>query len=125
MKQIIIPFSFLTSFRKKGKGNNVVKLINYAIIKVKAMIYLEDSVNVVKPLIVGKFRHHKKDYFASYLDIAKEYPTIKLREWTEVEYSFLTPNIRHSTDDLQVFGWLMGTGSFIIDDLTVIVYNEK
>jgi len=97
----------------------------YAIIKVKAMIYIEDSVNIVKPLIVGKFRHHKKEYFASYLDIEKEYPNLKLNEWTEVEMSFLTPNIRHSTDDLQVFGWLMGTGSFIIDDLTVIVYNEK
>jgi hypothetical protein len=48
-----------------------------------------------------------------------------LGEWTEIEMNFISPDIRHVDDDLQVFGMLRGKGEFFLDNLSISSYVEK
>jgi hypothetical protein len=97
----------------------------YALITMKAMILCKADVKTVLPTVICKFRHKKKDYFHFAIDVEKEYPNIVIGEWTEVEMHFISPHIRHSDDDLQVFGMLRGSGEFLIDNLSITSYVEK
>lgn len=97
----------------------------HAIIKVSAFVYCKAPLDVSLPTLVCKFRHKEKEYFAHNIDVEKGYKNMELYTWNKIETSFITPNIRHSSDDLQVFGWLRGQGSFAIDHIKIEVFVEK
>lgn len=97
----------------------------YALITMKAMILCNEDVKTVLPTVICKFRHNKNGYFHFAIDVEKEYPNMVLGEWTEIEMNFISPDIRHVDDDLQVFGMLRGKGEFFLDNLSISSYVEK
>jgi hypothetical protein len=97
---------------------------DFIIFKVSAMIFPTDNVKETKPTLVCKMRHSGKGYYDQYLEI-ENLDYIIPQKWNYVEMVFYSPDVRHPKDDLQIFGWIRGQGSFRINNIIITKYEKK
>lgn len=95
------------------------------LLKIKAQFFYSGNIEEVMPTLVVKVSHNKKTYYSPSFEIEKMDNPPESGKWTPIEFNIHTPTIRHSSNTVQIFGWLRGKGSMQIDDLEVIAYIPK
>lgn len=95
---------------------------DHAWIKVRFKYYLPDSSLQSNAALVINFLHGRKAYQWSAYEIKKQ--TYKTRQWNEAEFEYLTPEVRSTHDELQIYFWYIeGQQSIYIDDVQVMSYT--
>ncbi len=109
-KDIVLKYPELT------QQKNVIFLL-------EAWVYCEGTVEVTQPIIVFKMIHRGKPYYEQYLHL-DEFEAIPPNTWTKVEHVFYSADVRNmKRNEIQIFGWLAGQGSFSIDNVCLTVYE--
>ena len=73
--------------------------------------------------IVIHFQHNGYPY--KYRTLNSEDLNLKLNDWNEISFYYLTPEVRRKTDELKVYLWNRGHSIVYLDDLTMEVYERK
>jgi len=109
-KDLVIKYPELTNKRN-------------VIFRFQAKVFCDGDPKEIAPRIVLKMRHKGKPYYEHYIRL-EEHENIEPFIWSPVELIFYSTDVRNMRrDELQIFAWLAGQGSFKIDDLRLSVYE--
>ena len=89
----------------------------YMWIRIKAWAYplsSPDSNNFA--LVVDM---NTKGHLYKYNTLEARKLNLQARKWNKIEMDYLTPDIRHSSDRLEIYFWDMGKGTVFVDDMQV------
>lgn len=93
------------------------------IFRLEAWIYCMGEVQDVLPRVVFKMRHRGKPYYDQYLEV-DQLDHVQPFTWTKVEHVFYSADVRNmKRNEVQIFGWMAGSGAFKLDDITLTVYE--
>jgi len=95
----------------------------YAWIRGSVMVYPIIDAKSNPTSFVICFEHNGYSYKYKALDFEKL--NLKLNEWNEVTFDYLTPEVRNKQDLLKVYVWHRGTEKIFVDDLKVEVFELK
>jgi septum formation topological specificity factor MinE len=102
-----------------------VKLENQSnteiVLRISALFYVRDDVTSSQPTLVCKLRNKEIVLVEKYVELEKDtLQHVELEKWTSISTFFKIPNVEpHDHHNIQVFGWLRGKGSFLIDSISV------
>jgi len=97
---------------------------DYAWIRVSAFVYpskkdIEDNAFS----LVLNFMH--KGYPYKYKTLEANKMELIPDQWNKIEFEYLTPEVRKTTDKFRTIIWYRGNGSLFVDDLKVEVFEKK
>jgi hypothetical protein len=92
-------------------------LKEYGIIRIKARIFATVSPEENQTMITGTFMHKGHAYYYKTLKIDSGH--VELNKWSEVEFLYLTPEVRKAEDPFRVTIWHRGEHPVYIDEVTV------
>jgi hypothetical protein len=92
-------------------------LKEYGIIRIKARIFATVSPEENQTIITGTFMHNGHAYYYKTLKIDSGH--VELNKWSEVEFLYLTPEVRKAEDPFRVTIWHRGEHPVYIDEVTV------
>lgn len=88
-----------------------------------AQVFCMGDPKEIQPRVVLKMRHKGKPYYDHYIRV-EELENIEPFRWNRVELVFYSTDVRNlKKDEVQIFAWLAGQGSFKMDDLQLNVYE--
>ena len=96
---------------------------DHAWIKGGVKIFIPDQYDGELPLFVATFHHKNKTYKYRSFVIKKD--DIKLNDWNEIVFFYLTPEVRSEEDNLKIYLWHRGKQKIMIDDLRIHVYEPR
>lgn len=94
----------------------------YSIFKVSARFYIEGNPHETRAALAFRVAHNEM-YFQRYL-VPHEIGDVVPGEWQTFSMTFFAPYVRNWNDNIEVFGWLMGSGRAYIDDIEVVTYRR-
>lgn len=95
----------------------------YGIIKVSAKVFPATSADANPLIFTATFMHN--GYAYSYFGKQLDEQMLQLNTWNEVEFYYLTPEVRKLSDPFRTTFWLKGEYSVYIDDFKVELFMEE
>ena len=91
------------------------------VLNISALFYIRDEVTKSQPTLVCKLRNEDLVILEKYVALEKDtIQNVELEKWSSVSTFFKIPNVdKLNANNIQVFGWLRGKGSFLIDSISV------
>lgn len=96
--------------------------LQYSIFNVRARFLVNGNPEEVKAALAFRIAHGEM-YFQKYL-VPHEITEVTSGEWITCSMSFFAPYVRSSSDHVEIFGWLMGSGQAYIDDIEVTTFRR-
>ncbi|MCK9452477.1 MAG: glycosyltransferase family 39 protein [Bacteroidales bacterium] len=95
----------------------------YGIIKISAKVFPTTSADANPLIFTATFMHN--GYAYSYFGKQLDEQMLQLNTWNEVEFYYLTPEVRKLSDPFRTTFWLKGEYSVYIDDFKVELFMEE
>lgn len=96
---------------------------DHAWIKGTVKVFIPDNYDDSLPLLIVVFHHKNKPYKYRSYEVKKT--DINYNVWNEIEFFYLTPEVRSKEDNLKVYIWHRGKQKVLMDDLIIYLYEPK
>ena len=107
--------SISESFRNLTEGD-------HAWIRIEANVFPISDLTENPFSLVAHFNHNGKAY--KYRAYDSEMMGIQPLKWSRVGFDYLSPEVRSTKDELNVYVWLRGNGDLLLDSLKVTVFTK-
>lgn len=106
----------VANYQTLTKQKNVILLL-------EAQVFFDGDIQEILPRIVFKMRHKGRTYYDQYVHV-EQAASLEENQWNKISYVFYSTDVRNmKKDEIQIFAWLAGKGSFKMDDVVIKVYE--
>lgn len=95
----------------------------HAWVKIKTRFFIPEEYNQPPPVLVATFHYKGQTYHYRTCDIKPE--DLKYNDWNEINFDYLTPELRTKNDNMKVYLWHRGTDPVPVDYLKMTLYEPK
>ena len=96
---------------------------DHAWVKGSARLFIPTDYSDQLPLFIATFHYKGEPY--KYRSFELEQVNLKYNDWNDIEFYYLTPEVRSKEDNLKVYLWHRGQQKVLLDDLVIQVFEPK
>ncbi|MFN9582322.1 MAG: hypothetical protein ACK566_06605 [Bacteroidota bacterium] len=99
---------------------------DHAWITIRFKCITPGDVKTVEPVAVLSLLNRKNEsYDYRGVECSKSHYSMQTNQWTTIEYTYMTPEVRSDNDPLQLYFWLKGKGHYFVDYLEIYSFVRK